>query len=80
LQKTTRGGGREVSLLTRFNSLINALDSLDHALAIQIESRHEESAPPFQHCPAARTRGRIYCHGCPDVLPTDEVWRKRRKC
>src|SRR5713101_4605170 len=63
LQKTTRGGGSEVSLLTGFNSLINALDSFNHALAIPIESRHEESAPPFQHCPAARTRGRFYGHG-----------------
>jgi len=63
LPQTTRGGGREMSLLTRFNSLINALDSFNHALAIPIESRHEESAPPLQHSPAARARGRIYCHG-----------------
>ncbi len=41
----------------------NSRDSFDHPLAIQIESRHEEIAPSLQHCPASRTRGRIYCHG-----------------
>src|SRR5258708_14212022 len=63
LQKTTRGGGSEASLLTGFNSLINALDSFNHALAIPIESRHEESAPPFQHCPPPPTTAPLYRHG-----------------